>query len=223
MMKRRSLFCLVLSLSLLFLCAAASAGDYLALPDPGAYFGVAPNESGGSDSIWMTYAFQTEEECDRAFEEYAALLEDGPFDLKRVDDDSDWLYRFDYVGPLDVEKLDDRSWDGNEVLKLANFSNAGASVQITLSSGIIMVDSGIRPEVPFKVREPKNSVSSNDTVYEWDKPTCSVCSGSGRCPKCGGNGTVKKWVAGTFEYVDQNCTTCIGSGKCYQCGGSGRH
>lgn len=41
MMKRRSLFCLVLSLSLLFLCAAASAGDYLALPDPGAYFGVA--------------------------------------------------------------------------------------------------------------------------------------------------------------------------------------
>lgn len=160
MMKRRSLFCLVLSLSLLFLCAAASAGDYLALPDPGAYFGVAPNESGGSDSIWMTYAFQTEEECDRAFEEYAALLEDGPFDLKRVDDDSDWLYRFDYVGPLDVEKLDDRSWDGNEVLKLANFSNAGASVQITLSSGIIMVDSGIRPEVPFKVREPKNSVSS---------------------------------------------------------------
>ena len=74
-MKRRSLFCLVLSLSLLFLCAAASAGDYLALPDPGAYFGVAPNESGGSDSIWMTYAFQTEEECDRAFEEYAALLD----------------------------------------------------------------------------------------------------------------------------------------------------
>ncbi len=144
---------------MLLLCAAAPAyaDDVAVAPDPGAFFGAEPNESGTeSDHVWFTYAFETEAECDRAFEEYVELLETGPFDLVLVDDSKDWLYRFDYVGPLDVTDLKDSSgWDKGMVLKLANFSNAGRTVQISVSKDIVLMDTGHRPQTPFFGREAR--------------------------------------------------------------------
>ncbi|MDO5377983.1 MAG: hypothetical protein Q4G52_06580 [Clostridia bacterium] len=202
---------------------AATTEDSACIPDPAAFFGVQPNESGSSDGeIWMTYAFETEEDCSRAFEEYAALLKDSRFSLKLVNT-SKKAYRYDYVGTKKVGKLNDRLWKGDDVIVLYNYSNAGKAVQITVSDDLELKDTGDRPEKAYKVKAPKNSPSVGGTTYEWDKPDCSVCSGSGRCRACGGSGHVTKWVVGTFEYVDQTCTTCMGMGQCYQCGGSGKY
>lgn len=49
-----------------------------------------------------------------------------------------------------------------------------------------------------------------DAVAE--KVTCSYCSGSGKCPKCGGDGIV---------YLVVKCGECNGSGKCQRCNGRG--
>jgi hypothetical protein len=42
--------------------------------------------------------------------------------------------------------------------------------------------------------------------------TCSVCEGTGKCQKCGGDGKV---------YLLLTCSECKGSGKCQACDGTG--
>lgn len=53
----------------------------------------------------------------------------------------------------------------------------------------------------------------------WLAQTCRVCDGSGKCPRCEGEGKRKKELgSGTIH-----CTTCRGTGDCRDCQGKGTH
>ncbi len=46
---------------------------------------------------------------------------------------------------------------------------------------------------------------------------CRTCAGSGKCPRCGGDGQRDTGMGSATTY----CTTCKGTGKCADCGGEG--
>ena len=47
---------------------------------------------------------------------------------------------------------------------------------------------------------------------------CKYCSGSGRCTKCQGYGSIYSVYGG--EYI--TCPSCSGSGRCFNCHGTGK-
>lgn len=210
-------------LLLAMLCAwtAAAGAEGACIPDPRVYFGVEPRESGVSDdqkSQWMSFKFETGEECDRAFEEYARLLQDERFELKMILDD-DWKMLFDYRGSADIEKVKDLSNDASYTVKLVNFQEYGALIEITVSMDVELKGTGDAPGTPYRTIGPEKSTGAG--TGSSGKDDCMFCQGSGRCSECGGSGRVRNWVPGTREYLEQNCRSCSGTGRCFWCGGSG--
>ena len=73
--------------------------------------------------------------------------------------------------------------------------------------------------VSLKVEEEKNEAQSGGSSI-FDKKECSVCFGDGRCNRCNGSGTVRKWTGDS--YITQDCTGAFcNNGRCNQCGGDG--
>ena len=218
MMKKFLTVCVLLAM----LCACATtawaAQDYC-IPDPRIYFGVEANESGvKTDEQWMTIRFATEDECNRAFREYAELLKESRFGFRVITDNDDRVL-LDCSGS--IRKMKDIKSKSNYVVKLVNYSEFGEAIQINVSLDVALEDTGDRPETAYRTVAPKNSgrPGSSGSSSEDD---CSWCRGSGDCRYCGGSGQVYNWLPGTREYVNQNCRKCSSTGKCSWCRGSGK-
>lgn len=66
----------------------------------------------------------------------------------------------------------------------------------------------------------KNSSNSSNThTNNKYKQNCTMCGGTGRCKKCGGDGYIYSYVIGSDK---RNCTRCNASGRCTYCGGTGK-
>ncbi len=73
--------------------------------------------------------------------------------------------------------------------------------------------------VSLKVEETEEETQSGGSSI-FDKEDCSVCFGDGRCNRCNGSGTVRKWTGDS--YITQDCTAAFcNNGRCNQCGGDG--
>lgn len=148
--------------------------------------------------------------------EYLELLQDE-WQFKLRDTHSD-RYTFDYVGSgstgtFDVEK---GKLDGKNVSLYIWAPEY--EIHIWVADGIEYSDTGDRTtrELP-SYGNKKTNVSSSSGGEE----DCKRCNGSGNCGECGGKGTVRNWLVGTREYVEQDCTSCS-HGECQVCYGSGR-
>lgn len=217
-MKKIILGFLLVAILCTWTLTAGAEGAYI--PDPSVYFGVEPRESGVSDdqkSRWMAFKFETGEECERAFEEYAKLLQDERFELKMTLDD-DWKMLFDYRGSAEIGKIKDSAGNGYYTVKLINFQEYGELIEITVSMDVELKDTGDVPATPYRTIGPEKSAGSTASSGKDD---CMFCQGSGKCSECGGSGRVRNWVSGTREYVVQNCRSCSSTGQCFWCGGSG--
>jgi len=53
----------------------------------------------------------------------------------------------------------------------------------------------------------------------WITKNCRICDGSGKCPRCDGEGKRKLEIGGDMIH----CTTCRGTGDCRDCQGKGTH
>jgi hypothetical protein len=51
----------------------------------------------------------------------------------------------------------------------------------------------------------------------WIETPCSTCKGTGKCPRCNGEGV----CASEIDDTKTHCTACRGTGKCFTCGGKG--
>lgn len=218
MMKKFVALCALLAM----LCACATtalAAQEYCIPDPRIYFGVEAYESGvKTDEQWMTIKFETEEACNRAFREYAELLMEGRFGFYVITDDEDRVL----LGCYDnIRKIADSKSKSDYVVKVKNFSEFGAAIQINVSLDVALEDTGDRPETAYRTVAPKNSGSSGSSGSSSDQD-CSWCGGSGNCRNCGGSGREYNWLPGTREYVNQNCRDCSGTGRCSWCRGSGK-
>ena len=218
MMKKFLTACVLLAMLCACVATALAAQEYC-IPDPRIYFGVEAYESGvKTDEQWMTIKFESEEACNRAFREYADLLMEDRFGFYVVTDDEDRLL-LDCFGS--IRKIEDLKSKGNYVVKLNNFGEYGAAIQINVSLDVALEDTGDRPETAYNTVAPKNSGSSGSSGSSSDQD-CSWCGGSGNCRNCGGSGRVYNWLPGTREYVNQNCRDCSGTGDCSWCRGSGK-
>lgn len=63
---------------------------------------------------------------------------------------------------------------------------------------------------------------NSGTGSKGSREDCWYCNGSGKCPTCGGSGTVYKYMAGIIGRQEFTCTDCYSPGKCRMCGGSGK-
>ena len=218
MMKKFVALCVLLAM----LCACATtalAAQAYCIPDPRIYFGVEANESGvKTNEQWMTIKFETEAECNRAFREYAELLMEDRFGFYVITDDEDRVLLSCYDN---IRKMADSKSKSDYVVKVVNFSEFGAAIQINVSLDVALEDTGDRPETAYNTVAPKNSGSSGSSGSPSDQD-CSWCGGSGNCRNCGGSGRVYNWLSGTREYVNQNCRDCSGTGRCFWCRGSGK-
>lgn len=209
MMKQFVALCVLLAM----LCACATtalAAQEYCIPDPRIYFGVEAYESGvKTDEQWMTIKFETEEACNRAFREYAELLMEGRFGFYVITDDEDRVL----LGCYDnIRKIADSKSKSDYVVKVKNFSEFGAAIQINVSLDVALEDTGDRPETAYRTVAPKNSGSSGSSGSSSDQD----------CSWCGGSGREYNWLPGTREYVNQNCRDCSGTGRCSWCRGSGK-
>ena len=140
------------------------------------------------------------------------------FGFRVVTDDEDRVL-LDCSG--NIRKIEDLKSKGNYVVKVKNFSEFGAAIQINVSLDVALEDTGDRPETAYRTVAPKNSGGSGSSGSSSDQD-CSWCGGSGNCRNCGGSGREYNWLPGTREYVNQNCRDCSGTGRCSWCRGSGK-
>ena len=217
MMKKFAALCVLMAMLCAWTSMAWAAAEYC-IPDPRIYFGVEANESGvKTNEQWMTIKFETEEECNSAFREYAELLKEDRFGFRVITDDEDRVL-LDCSG--NIRKMADSKSKSDYVIKVVNFSEFGEAIQINVSLDVALEDTGDRPETAYRTVAPKNSGSgSSGSSSEND---CSWCGGSGNCRNCGGSGREYNWLSGTREYVNQNCRDCSGTGRCFWCRGSGK-
>lgn len=57
-------------------------------------------------------------------------------------------------------------------------------------------------------------------VPDASKLECTICDGTGDCPRCGGDGYVYSYAVDKEDFI--NCSKCGGDGKCYVCHGTGK-
>ncbi|MCS7064774.1 MAG: hypothetical protein NZL85_00720 [Fimbriimonadales bacterium] len=53
------------------------------------------------------------------------------------------------------------------------------------------------------------------------KVTCPRCNGSGKCPTCGGRGTIRGGNPERPIHPEQKCRACEGMKRCPNCYGKG--
>lgn len=111
-----------------------------------------------------------------------------------------------------IRKMADSKSKSDYVVKVVNFSEFGAAIQINVSLDVALEDTGDRPETTYNTVAPKNSGSSGSSGSPSDQD----------CSWCGGSRRVYNWLSGTREYVNQNCRDCSGTGRCFWCRGSGK-
>ena len=164
----------------------------------------------------------------KAMDEYLDLLQDAyHFELrgeKVVSSINSYRYSFDYTGSGSAGTYNEDGMDGSDGEGIALYvwdlhvSPIEGEVHICLADGFDYMDTGDRTTRKITPYQESNTSAGSSGGEE----ACWYCDGSGDCPTCGGRGTVRNWLPGTTEYVEQDCTDCASPGKCRVCGGSGR-
>lgn len=162
-------------------------------------------------------------------DEYVALLQDDyNFKLRdyyEITSIGSEHFVFDYKGSGDVGTFDMeiRNVDSSNMalcIWVLHILPDETEMHIYWADGLNYTDTGERTSQHLERFEHAGSSGGSTGSGET---RCSACSGSGRCVNCGGTGRVRRWLAGTNEWVEQKCTMCqpAGSGKCAFCGGDG--
>ena len=102
-------------------------------------------------------------------------------------------------------------------------TNSGSNDAGTTTETPITNDSSVNNDSVLEDDFVEEDDDDDFEVYEaediYDAPTpCGVCSRSGDCNTCGGDGYL---MSSASDEEDRNCYACSGSGNCRSCGGDG--
>lgn len=197
-----------------------AVSDSAILPNTARFLGK-KGSTNGPDSCRRTTASKLDYATfSVAEEELLTLLQGSRYQLSLTgseviaDDESfhDWAYYFVYTGSNGAVQLLAKNGETFPYHVKLLFEHYRQVDEVNIS--LYYCDA-------FTLEETGQTSSAVSSGSSGEKD-CWYCGGSGKCPTCHGSGTVRNWVPGTTDYMEQSCTDCYAPGKCRMCGGSGR-
>lgn len=201
-----------------------AVSDSAVLPNTARFLGK-KGSTNGPDSCRRTTAGKLDYATfSVAEEELLALLQESRYQLSLTgseviaDDESfhDWAYYFVYTGSNEAVQLLAKNGETFPYHVKLLFEHYREVDEVNIS--LYYCDAFTLEETG----QTSSAVSGGSSGESSGEKDCWYCGGSGRCPTCHGSGTVRNWVPGTTDYMEQSCTDCYSPGKCRMCGGSGR-